>query len=80
MRIRKVFKEDFSPHLNMGRIKTKYIKRKTKELLSKYPDSFEKDFNGNKNNLRSISVIPSKKIRNIIAGYATRLVKKSGDL
>jgi len=64
----------------MGRIKTKYIKRKTKELLSKYPDSFEKDFDNNKNNLMSVSVIPSKKIRNIIAGYATRLVKKSEDL
>ncbi|HOI19008.1 MAG TPA: 30S ribosomal protein S17e [Candidatus Woesearchaeota archaeon] len=64
----------------MGRIKTKYIKRKTKELLSKYPDSFEKEFDGNKNSLMSISIIPSKKIRNIIAGYATRLVKKSEDL
>ena len=58
----------------MGRIKSKLIKRTGRSLLSednKFSDSFE----DNKNSLKG--VMPSKKIRNQVAGYITRKVKTS---
>lgn len=64
----------------MGRIKTQLVKRKTYELLRKFSGKFSTDFDTNK--LRVNEFIPdaSKKLRNTIAGYLTRLVKKNQDL
>jgi len=59
----------------MGRIKTKQVKRVTIKILREYPDRFKTDFDENKKLLGEIAEIPSKKIRNVIAGYITRLVK-----
>ncbi|MDP3990660.1 MAG: 30S ribosomal protein S17e [archaeon] len=60
----------------MGRIKTKLIKRKTLEVLSLHGDSFTSEFNKNKEMTDRFVKTESKKIRNIIAGYATRLKRK----
>lgn len=60
----------------MGRIKTKLTKRKTRELLDSYGEKFTADFDENKKIIAQLAEIPSKKLRNIIAGYATRLKKK----
>ena len=60
----------------MGRIKTKFIKRKTKELLALHGDSFVADFTENKKVVGKTTKVQSKKLRNIIAGYMTRLKKK----
>lgn len=60
----------------MGRIKTKFIKRKTKELLHAYPDKFSADFSLNKEAVGKFTAVTSKKLRNIVAGYMTRLKKK----
>jgi small subunit ribosomal protein S17e len=57
----------------MGRIKTKLSKRTSRELIAKSPESFGKEFEGNKKALGS--TMPSKRLRNIIAGYVTRLKK-----
>lgn len=61
----------------MGRIKTKLIKRITHQLVKEYGDEFREDFNENKKVVSELASIPknSKKMRNTIAGYATRLVK-----
>ncbi|MEW6063372.1 MAG: 30S ribosomal protein S17e [Nanoarchaeota archaeon] len=59
----------------MGRIKTKAIKRTTKKLLSTYPDKFKADFEHNKKMVSEVMEIPSKKLRNTVAGYLVRLVK-----
>ncbi len=59
----------------MGRIKTKLIKRITLGLYKEYKDRFKKTFKENKKIIGEIADFPSKKIRNIIAGYITRLVK-----
>lgn len=59
----------------MGRIKTKFAKRKTRELIKKYGEHFVTDFAQNKLQVTKHAVIQSKKIRNIIAGYVTRLKK-----
>lgn len=61
----------------MGRIKTKYIKRKTKEIIDKYGDKFTTDYEENKRIISENYKFLSKKIRNIVAGYATRLTKKA---
>ena len=60
----------------MGRIKTTFIKRKTKELLEKHGDKFTKDFSQNKKLTSQHINVSSKKLRNVVAGYLTRLKKK----
>lgn len=62
----------------MGRIKTQLIKRTTEEIMEKNGADFSTDFNENKRVLDSKLRISSKKMRNVIAGYATRL-KKNAD-
>ena len=59
----------------MGRIKTMLIKRTTHELMEKHGDEFTKNFDDNKRILGTKAKVNSKKMRNIIAGYATRLKK-----
>ncbi len=60
----------------MGRIKTAFVKRKTKELLKTHGDKFTKDFSENKKIVDRLIVVASKKLRNIVSGYLTRLKKK----
>jgi len=57
----------------MGRIKSKLVKRTSHNLL-KEENSFTTDFNNNKKILKDS--MPSKKIKNQIAGYISRLKKK----
>lgn len=57
----------------MGRIKTKLIKAVTNELFAKHNAEFTTDFAPNKELVNQIQDGASKKLRNIIAGYATRL-------
>ena len=64
----------------MGRIKTKFVKRKTRELLEKYGENFGKDFKENKEGLKKVAEINSKKIRNVIAGYAVKINKNKSEL
>ncbi|MEK6846679.1 MAG: 30S ribosomal protein S17e [Nanoarchaeota archaeon] len=56
----------------MGRIKQQMVKRTTKELMQK-DIAFTELFNDNKKILGS--TMPSKKVRNKIAGYISRLKK-----
>jgi len=60
----------------MGRIKTTLIKRTTLQIFKENREELTKDFNKNKEIVAKLADIPSKKLRNIIAGYATRLVRK----
>jgi small subunit ribosomal protein S17e len=60
----------------MGRIKSKIVKRTTKSLLKEDNSVFTGMFDENKNSLRNIGLTPSKKVRNQIAGYITRIRKK----
>jgi small subunit ribosomal protein S17e len=58
----------------MGRIKSAIIKRTATKLLQENPELFSGDFERNKKLLHEL--IASKKIRNMVAGYITRIVKK----
>ncbi len=60
----------------MGRIKTTVIKRTAIELHEKHSAKFSKDFQKNKKVVDELADVPSKKFRNIIAGYVTRLKKQ----
>jgi small subunit ribosomal protein S17e len=59
----------------MGRIKTMLIKRTTEDLMNKHGDEFTTSFDDNKKVLDGKAKMSSKKMRNIIAGYATKLKK-----
>jgi small subunit ribosomal protein S17e len=60
----------------MGRVKPKYIKSLAEKLLEMYPDRFTDKFEENKRAVAELADIPSKAVRNKVAGYITRLVKR----
>ncbi|MGZ0746446.1 MULTISPECIES: 30S ribosomal protein S17e [unclassified Haloparvum] len=53
-------------------IKPKYIKQLGNALLERYPDSFNTDFETNKESVDKLTTVESKGVRNRIAGYVTR--------
>jgi len=59
----------------MGKVRTSMIKRTARKLLSMYPDLFNEDFEHNKQMVKQLISVDSKKVRNQIAGYITHLVK-----
>jgi small subunit ribosomal protein S17e len=59
----------------MGRIKTRLVKAITHSMLEEHPDSFTANYEENKAKVTQFVSVKSKKLRNIIAGYATRIVK-----
>ena len=63
----------------MGRIKTTLIKRNTLKMFSLYKDKFTTDFIKNKLVVNELAEVQSKKLRNVIAGYVTRLKKQQED-
>ncbi len=61
----------------MGRIKTQLTKRLTFALRKEHPGVFTTDFAQNKKLVQEHLGVPSKKIRNTIAGYLTRLARRT---
>ena len=59
----------------MGRIKTKLIKRASKDFVKEHGSEFKEDFQSNKAVIENLADIQSKKMRNLITGYVTRLTK-----
>jgi small subunit ribosomal protein S17e len=55
----------------MGRIKTTFVKNIAKDLMEKYPESFNKIFDDNKKMLAPLISFTSRKMRNLVAGYVT---------
>lgn len=60
----------------MGRIKTQLVKRLSFEVVKNHSDKLSKDFDENKQKVAEILEGASKKMRNVIAGYVTRLMKQ----
>ncbi|MCX6709415.1 MAG: 30S ribosomal protein S17e [Candidatus Woesearchaeota archaeon] len=60
----------------MGRIKIRMIKRITTEALEKDRNSYTTDFSKNKGIIARKINVPSKKVRNVIAGYIARVMKR----
>jgi small subunit ribosomal protein S17e len=63
----------------MGRIKTRLVKRITNDLIKNYRQDLKNDFKDQKKFVSDHVTVTSKKVRNVIAGYATRLAKKRKD-
>jgi small subunit ribosomal protein S17e len=63
----------------MGRIKTALVKRVTVDLVNKYKKDFTPDFEQNKKLVSARTDVQSKKIRNVIAGYVTRIIRANKD-
>ena len=56
-----------------------YMINNQDSLREKYGDNFTKNFEENKAIVRNYVDVSSKKLRNTIAGYVTRLVKTKED-
>ena len=64
----------------MGRIKTAQIKRLSNELLKEYSQQFSDKFDENKEKVVQFTDIESKKLRNVIAGQITKLMRHKEEL
>ena len=60
----------------MGRIKTTFVKRVAKEIFEQHADKFTTDYSKNKEVVKQLAYIKSKKMLNIITGYLTSLKKQ----
>lgn len=60
----------------MGRVRTKTVKRASRLIIEKYYTRLGSDFHVNKRVCEEIAIIPSKPLRNKIAGYVTHLMKR----
>lgn len=65
----------------MGKVRPEKVKKMARELVKRSPDKFTTDFESNKKALESTATIYSSKLRNLIAGYITRLmaIKKASE-
>ncbi|MCS7107914.1 MAG: 30S ribosomal protein S17e [Sulfolobales archaeon] len=57
----------------MGKVRTSAVKRTAEKLFEQLQDKVTTDFNSNKELVKSNVYVKSKKLRNQIAGYLTRL-------
>merc|ERR1711982_131403 len=60
----------------MGRVRTKTVKRCARQIVEKYYAKLTLDFQINKEIAEEVAIIPSKRMRNKIAGFATHLMKR----
>jgi small subunit ribosomal protein S17e len=58
----------------LGKVRTVLVKRLARELVDRYHDSFSTDFDQNKEVLDELLTNTTKRLRNRIAGYITRLM------
>jgi small subunit ribosomal protein S17e len=60
----------------MGRVRTKLVKRAARKIVENYYSRLTLDFDTNKKIAEEVALIPSKRLRNKIAGYITHLMKR----
>jgi small subunit ribosomal protein S17e len=60
----------------MGRILHGKFRRESNKILEKYLNLFTTDYKKNVKILEVVAEIPSKRLRNMLAGYITRQIKK----
>eukprot|EP01055_Gregarina_sp_Pseudo9_P002889 Gregarina_sp_Pseudo_9__2888@NODE_310_length_3203_cov_82_954488_g291_i0_p3_GENE_NODE_310_length_3203_cov_82_954488_g291_i0NODE_310_length_3203_cov_82_954488_g291_i0_p3_ORF_typecomplete_len123_score31_93Ribosomal_S17e/PF00833_18/1_1e42_NODE_310_length_3203_cov_82_954488_g291_i0112480 len=60
----------------MGRVRTKTVKRSGRQIVEKYYSKLTGDFQINKKISEEVAMIPSKRLRNKIAGYVTHIMKR----
>mmetsp|Transcript_16671 Transcript_16671/g.34809 ORF Transcript_16671/g.34809 Transcript_16671/m.34809 type:complete len:133 (+) Transcript_16671:90-488(+) len=60
----------------MGRVRTKTVKKAARVIVEKYFPKLTYDFQMNKKIAEEVATIPTKRLRNKIAGFATHLMKR----
>eukprot|EP00419_Tripos_fusus_P009920 CAMPEP_0172657538 /NCGR_PEP_ID=MMETSP1074-20121228/2142_1 /TAXON_ID=2916 /ORGANISM="Ceratium fusus, Strain PA161109" /LENGTH=154 /DNA_ID=CAMNT_0013472621 /DNA_START=74 /DNA_END=536 /DNA_ORIENTATION=- len=60
----------------MGRVRTKTVKKAARVIVEKYFAKLTLDFQINKKIAEEVATIPSKRLRNKIAGFTTHLMKR----
>jgi len=60
----------------MRRLKQKFIKNRAFELVEAHAEKFSNDFKKNKEAIAEFAETRSKKTKNKLAGYVTRLSKR----
>ena len=61
----------------MGRVKSTAIKNLARDVLEEHGNRFSTDFEKNKKTIAEIRNIDSKKVRNVVAGYITKEMKRA---
>ena len=61
----------------MGRIKTRFEKSNAQKIFKEGQEEFSEDFAKNKEIASKYAKIPSKRLRNKVVGYITRLAKRT---
>ena len=61
----------------MGKKRAISVRRIAEKLLEKYPDMFTDNFEENKGLVSKVLDLPTKTIRNEVAGYIQRLKKRA---
>ena len=56
----------------MGKVKTEQIKHLSKQLIAKFPDKFNTNFDDNKHTVSGLTRGTTTRVRNQVAGYITR--------
>lgn len=60
----------------MGRVRTKTVKKAARQIVEKYYPNLTMDFQVNKKIAEEVASIPTKRIRNKIAGFVTHLMRR----
>ncbi|XP_057467908.1 40S ribosomal protein S17-like [Actinidia eriantha] len=60
----------------MGCVRTKTVKKSSRQVIERYYSKMTLDFHTNKKILEEVAIIPSKRLRNKIAGFSTHLMKR----
>merc|ERR1712072_639376 len=60
----------------MGRVRNKTVKRASKKVIERYYQRLTLDFATNKRICDEVAMIPSKCLRNKIAGFTTHMMKR----
>mmetsp|Transcript_6243 Transcript_6243/g.5577 ORF Transcript_6243/g.5577 Transcript_6243/m.5577 type:complete len:120 (-) Transcript_6243:52-411(-) len=57
-------------------VRTKTVKKSAKVIIEKYYSRLTLDFHTNKRIAQEVAIVPSKRMRNKIAGFVTHLMKR----
>merc|ERR1711893_136145 len=60
----------------MGGVRTKTVKKSARTIVEKYYTRLTLDFHTNKRIIDEVAIVPSKRMRNKIAGFTTHLMKR----
>ena len=63
----------------MGRIRAGFVKRAAEKLMKLQGVTFGTKFDDNKKKVTAVAEVPTKKFKNLIAGYITKKLRSKKD-